>query len=324
MTTTHEQTMQAAAIDAFGGGPDAITPHVLPVPRPAPDEILIRVRSAGVGVWDTFEAEGGFEKMMGTKASFPYVLGSDGAGTVVAVGDNVTGFKKGDHVYAMSLASGGGFYAQYAAVKAKDAAPIPGGLTVEQAGVFPVDAITALCGLDDTLGLKQGESVMIFGASGGIGHLAVQLAKRMGARVFAVASGADGVALCKQLGADACVDGHKGDVLAAARAFAPGGIDAALLTAGGKETDRSLQALRDGARVAYPNGVEPEPEPPSGVRARSYDGTPSPAALQKLNKLVEQGPPFHVHVAKTFPLDEAAEAHRTLGEHYLGKLALRP
>src|SRR4051812_43882176 len=133
MTMTHEHTMQAAAIDAFGGGPEAITPHVLPVPQPAPDEILIRVRSAGVGVWDTFEADGGFAKMMGTKASFPYVLGSDGAGTVVSVGDRVSGFKKGDHVYAMSLASGGGFYAQYAAVKARDASVVPAGLTVEQA-----------------------------------------------------------------------------------------------------------------------------------------------------------------------------------------------
>jgi NADPH:quinone reductase-like Zn-dependent oxidoreductase len=86
---------------------------------------------------------------------------------------------------------------------------------------MPVDAMTALRGLDDTLALKPEESVMIFGASGGIGHLAVQLAKRMGARVFAVASGSDGVALVTRLGADAVVDGHKDDIVAAARQFAP-------------------------------------------------------------------------------------------------------
>src|SRR4051812_6179490 len=114
MTQGHTM-MQAAAIDIFGGGPESITLHSLPVPEPGPDEILIRVRSAGVGVWDPFEAEGGFAKMMKTKATFPYVLGTDGAGTVVAVGEHVKGFKKGDHVYGMSLAGPkGGFYAQYA------------------------------------------------------------------------------------------------------------------------------------------------------------------------------------------------------------------
>jgi NADPH:quinone reductase-like Zn-dependent oxidoreductase len=251
------------------------------------------------------------------------VLGSDGAGTVVAVGANVKGFKKGDHVYAMSLASGGGFYAQYAVVKARDASLIPAGLSVEQAGAFPIDALTALRGLD-ALGLKSGESVLIFGASGGIGHLAVQLAKRMGARVFAVASGADGMALCRHLGADAVVDGHTDDVSAAARQFAPNGLDAALITAGGKEADTALQAVRDGGRAAYPNGVEPEPKARPGIRVQNYDGTPSPDAIERLNKLVEHGPPFQVHVARTFPLDQAAAAHRALGEHYLGKLALRP
>ena len=134
--------------------------------------------------------------MMNVEPKFPYVLGSDGAGKVAAVGSEVKRFKEGDRVYALALMNPkGGFYAEYIAVKADNAAAIPGKLTTEQAGVMPVDAITALAGLDDTLQLKRGESVMIFGASGGIGHLAVQLAKRMGARVFAVASGSDGVEL---------------------------------------------------------------------------------------------------------------------------------
>jgi NADPH2:quinone reductase len=188
--------------------------------------------------------------------------------------------------------------------------------------------MTALRGLDDTLGLKPGETVMIFGASGGIGHLAVQLAKRMGTRVFAVASGADGVALVKRLGADAVVDGHKDDVAAAARAFAPDGLDAALLTAGGEAAERALAALRDGGRVAFPNGVEPAPKARPGVHVQSYDGMPDPQAIEMLNRLIEaqvEGlPSFEVHVARTFPLNQAAEAHRALEKHYLGKLALRP
>ena len=321
MTQQPQSTMQAAAIDKFGG---PITPHTLPIPQVGDDEILIRVESAGVGVWDTFEREGGFAKLYGKKANFPYVLGSDGAGTVVDVGQDVSGFNKGDHVYAMALMNPkGGFYAEYVAVKADDASPIPGKLTVEQAGVLPVDAMTALRGLDDTLELKADETVLIFGASGGIGHLAVQLAKRMGARVFAVASGDDGKALAQRLGADAVVDGSKDDIPAAARRFAPDGIDAALLTAGGKAADVALQALAERGRVAYPHGVEPEPKARPGITVKSYDGMPSPEAIEKLNRLIEQGP-FEVHVARTFPFDQAAEAHRALDEHFLGKIALRP
>jgi NADPH:quinone reductase-like Zn-dependent oxidoreductase len=316
--------MQAAAVDAFPAGPESLKSQTLPLPQAGPDEVLIRVESAGVGVWDPFELEGGFAKMMGITPRFPYVPGADGAGTVAAVGSNVGDIKAGDRVYAISLANPkGGFYAQYAAVNAKDVSHIPGGLSIEQAGAFPVDAITALCGLDDTLKLQSGESILIFGASGGIGHLAVQLAKRMGARVFAVASGDDGVRFVKSLGADAVVDGHKEDVESAARAFAPNGIDTALITAGGEAANKALRTIRDGGRVAYPNGVEPAPQARSGVRVQSYDGEPSPQRIRKLNALVEKQP-FQVHIARTFPLDQAADALRTLDEHYLGKLALRP
>jgi NADPH:quinone reductase-like Zn-dependent oxidoreductase len=313
--------MQAAAIDRFGG---EITPHRVPVPELAADEVLIRVESAGVGVWDPFEREGGFAKWLGGKPSFPYTLGSDGAGTVAEVGEKVKRFKKGDQVYAMALANPkGGFYAEYVAVKEDHASPVPGKLTIEQAGVMPVDAVTALMGLDDTLGLQAGESVMIFGASGGIGHMAVQLAKRMGARVFAVASGEDGVELVRRLGADAMVDGRKDDVIEAARKFAPNGIDAALATAGGEATNKALSTVRDGGRIAYPTGVEPAPEAQPWLTVSRYDGIPTSETIERLNRLIESGP-FEVHVARTFRLEQASEAQGALNQHYLGKLGLRP
>src|SRR6266404_2429010 len=316
-------TMRAAALDRFGGV-ETIQMKTLPIPEPGPDEVLLRVESAGVGVWDPYEREGEFAKMFGTKPRFPYVLGSDGAGTVAAVGEQVRNFKEGDRAYALGLANPkGGFYAEYAVVKADNVSPIPKKLTVDQAGAMPSDALTALRGLDEILGLKRGESLLVFGAGGGIGHLAVQLAKRMGARVLAVASGEDGVALAKRLGADAVVNGRKDDVAAAARAFAPAGLDAALVTAGGETTDRALAALRAGGRVAYPHGVAPEPKVRPGVRISTYDVSIDRGAIAKLNRLIEAGP-FEVHVARTFPLDQAAGAHRALAEHYLGKLALRP
>ena len=251
MTETIQKTMRAAAINRFGGI-EEIKLQMLPVPEIEPDEVLIRIESAGVGVWDAFEREGGFAKMFGVEPKFPYVLGSDGAGTVSAVGEQANRFKEGDRVYAAALINPkGGFYAQYIAVKSANVSHIPGKLTIEEAGVMPSDAMTALRGLDDMLSLKEGETLMIFGASGGIGHLAVQLAKRMGVRVFAVASGDDGVALAKRLGAEFAINGRKDDVVAAAREFASGGLDAALVTAGGEAADRALKAVRDGGRAAH-------------------------------------------------------------------------
>jgi NADPH:quinone reductase-like Zn-dependent oxidoreductase len=202
-------------------------------------------------------------------------LGADGAGTVESVGKEVHGLKKGDRVYGINLMNPkGGFYAQYATLKAEHAATVPKKLSIQQAGVMAVDAVTALQGLDDTLNLKSGETVMIFGASGGIGHMAIQLAKRMGAKVLAGASGEDGVQLTKKLGADAAVNGHKDDILAAARAFAPQGMDAALVTAGGPEVDHALAALGEGGRVAFPNGVEPVPKAPKNVKHKATTDNP--------------------------------------------------
>lgn len=317
-----EKTMRAVALDRFGG-PETLKVQTLPVPEPGADEILIHVEAAGVGAWDPYEREGGFAELLGRAPKFPYVLGTDGAGTVAAVGENVEEFKEGDRVYASELGNPkGGFYAEYAVVKAENAAIIPGGLTTEQASVLASDALTALTGLDDVLDLQPDESVMIFGASGGIGHLAVQLAKRMGARVFAVASGDDGVKLVKQLGADAAVDGRSENVLQVAHEFAPDGIDTALVTAGGDATNQALAAIRNGGRVAYPNGVMPIPEPPDGVSLEAYDGQGGRERLDELNRLIESGP-FEVRVHRTFPLEQAAEAQAALEEHHLGKIALK-
>jgi len=321
MENKSHQTMRAVAIDEFGGI-EKIKPRTLPVPEVASDEILVRVDTAGVGVWDPFEREGGFAKEFGVQAKFPYVLGTDGAGTIEAVGDGVRNLKPGDRVYGINMMSPkGGFYAEFTAIKASNAARIPRALTTRQAGVLAVDGVTALNGLDKMLGLKAGESIVILGASGGVGHLAVQLAKRMKARVLAVASGEDGVEFVKKLGADRVIDGHREDILKTAHEFARNGLDAALLTAGGKAAAQAVAALREGGRAAYPNGVEDAPHSGDGVTVMSYNGEPNPRTFAKLNELIEGGP-FEVHIARTFKLEEAVEAQQALDGHYLGKLAL--
>ena len=321
MRNKSNQTMRAVVIDEFGGI-EKMKARELPVPEVASDEILVRVDTAGVGVWDPFEREGGFAKEFGMQVNFPHVLGSDGAGTVEEVGDDVHNLKRGDRVYGINfLNPKRGFYAQYAVIKANNAAMIPPSLSTRDAGVLAVDGVTALDGLDKTLQLQAGESVLILGASGGIGHLAVQLAKRMKARVLAVVSGRDGVEFVKRLGADKVIDGRREDILKAAHEFVPKGLDAALLTAGGKAAEQAIAALRESGRAAYPNGVEDAPQARGGVKVASYNGEPDPQTFAKLNELIDGGP-FEVHIARTFELEDAAEAQQALSKHHLGKLAL--
>lgn len=322
---TLPRTMKAVVMDRFGGV-DALVVRTMPVPKPGPAEVLVRLEATGIGAWERGEREGHYAAYLGG-STFPYVLGWEGAGTVVAIGDDVRRCRLGDRVYATTFpkqgGSGGGFYAQYAAVAAEYVAPIPDGLTPEQAAAMGWDAFTALAGVDHVLGVRSGESLLVFGASGGVGHLAVQLAKRLGARVLAVASGDDGVMLAKRLGADAVVDGRRDDVLAAARAFAPAGVDAALLTAGGPMADRALAAVREAGRGAYPKGVTPTPNAPPGLRVTPYDAIRGLDAATKLARLIAAGP-FDVHVAGAFELERIAEAHRRLETHFVGKLVLRP
>jgi len=309
-------TMKAAAIDRFGG-PEVIHTRSLPVPTPEANQVLIRLGTAGIGVWDPYAREG--EIPTGARR-FPRVIGNDGAGMVVATGEHVTRFRVGEPVYAYSME--GGFYAEYVAVDEDNVAPIPPGLDPDEAGALGADGVTALRGLDDELELRAGQTLMIFGASGGIGHIAVQLAKRIGAKVLAIASGADGVELVLRLGADAAIDGHRDDPAEAARAFAPNGLDAALVLVSGKGLPAALRAVRPGGRVAYPNGVEPEPRVPDGIESHAYDGTPGPDAFVRLNRLIGAGR-FHVELGRVYRLEDAADAHREIDKHHLGKLAFR-
>ena len=323
--------MRAVVIDHFGG-PDVLSVRTIPAPKPAPDQILIEVESAGVGIWDAAEREGTLAKAFGLQPKFPWVLGSEGAGKVVEVGTEVEGFRVGDLAYGGTWRTNQkmGFYAEYAAVNSSDAWTTPSTVTTKQAGALLIDGGTALSGLD-ALALKQDEKLMVFGASGGLGHLAVQLGKRLGARVFAVASGEDGVALSLRLGAEAAVDGRHGNVVASAREFAPGGFDAAMITIRGqvpeaiKATEDALTTMSEGGRVAYPwtDNMMPPPKAPSTVRLSGYMGKTDRASLTRLNKLIEAGA-FEVHLGRTFELDQAADAFQALSSHHLGRLALLP
>lgn len=313
-------TMHAAAIDEFGG-PDVLTLHTLPVPLIEKDEVLIQVHTAGVGVWDADMREGW---MPSGKVTFPLVLGSDGSGRVAAMGSHNRRFKVGEEVYGFSFDNPkGGFYAEYVAVPEERVAPIPRPLSLEQAGAAATSGLTALQGIDDALEVKRGETIVIHGASGAVGTIAVQFAKLREARVFATASGEDGMELVRRLGADAAAEGHRGDLAAAIRAFAPGGVDGVLVFAGGDALESCMDAVRPGGRVAYPHGVDPEPKKRPGIRFVAYDAAVGVREFDALNMAVE-AVKLQVPIAARFPLAQASKAHERLAKgHVLGKIVLQ-
>ena len=313
--------MRATVIDSFGG-PEQLHERRLPLSSPGRGEVLIRLQTAGVGSWDPFEREGGYAEMLGMSPSFPYVLGSEGAGTIAAVGDGVASRAVGDRVFAASfLNPSGGFYAEYVCVDADLVAPVPAGMSTAEAAVMGGVGMTALRGLQDALDVRSGESLLVHGASGAMGHLAVQLAKRLGARVLAVASGEDGVALATRAGADLTIDGRAEQVADHARRFSADGLDAALLTAGGPQADAAVATLRQGGRAAYPTGVQPDPGSTPGVEPRAFNGEPDAELLGRFMALIGDRP-LVVHIAREFTLGEVATAHHALREHHLGKLAI--
>jgi NADPH:quinone reductase-like Zn-dependent oxidoreductase len=182
--------------------------------------------------------------------------------------------------------------------------------------------LTALQGIDDALRLKRGEIVIIHGATGGVGSLAVQFAKLRGARVLATASGADGLKLARRLSADEAVDGRHDDIAAATHRVAPEGVDALLATAGGEALERAIATVPQGGRVAYPNGVEPEPNQRSGIELISYDAVSGVPEFERLGEAIEQSKRV-VPVAAEYPLAEAKAHERLAAGHVLGKIVLR-
>ena len=305
--------MRAATIDGRG----AVSIREVPEPRVGRREVRIAVDFSGVGSWDPAMRPEGTEKYV--------VPGTDGTGVVSEVGSRIRRLRKGDRVYSYSYQNRkGGFHAQEVVVDAKKVARVPRGLDRKMAGALGTNGLTALQGVDDALRVRKGENVIVHGASGGVGTLALQFAKWRGARVLATASGRDGVALARRLGADAAVDGKREDLRAAARRFAPDGVDAVLAFAGGKSLAVCLDALKKrGGRLAYPNGVEPVPRKRRGVKTTAYDGITGVAEFERLNRAVTAAK-IEVPIAKTYPISRAGAAYKFVTKgHVLGKVALR-
>jgi NADPH:quinone reductase-like Zn-dependent oxidoreductase len=312
--------MNAAALDRFGP-PSVLTLHELPVPSPGPREVLIAIDTAGVGTWDASIRDGSWRTP--GRPRFPLVPGTDGAGTIVATGSRVTRLRVGDRVYAYEFGNRqGGFYAEFVVAGADHVGRVPGALSLRDAGAAATIGLTALQGIR-RLRLRPRDTVLIFGASGAVGTMAVQFAAQQRVRVLATASGKAAARLVRNLGADAVIDARRDAAIDRLRELSGEGIDAVFALAGGTELERCLDFVRTGGRVVHPNGIEPVPRRRRTFQIQTFDAEASPTEFASLNRHLSRSG-IRVPIAATYPLARAADAHRRLDRGRIaGRIVLR-
>ncbi|MGI8572305.1 MAG: NADP-dependent oxidoreductase [Solirubrobacteraceae bacterium] len=290
------------------GGPEVLSLEEIERPEPAGEEVLIKVHGASVNPVD-WKRRRGF-----VPTQLPAVLGQDVSGTVET--SHAHDFAAGDDVFGVP-ASGG--YAELATAPASTIAIKPPGVSHEQAAAIPVAGLTAWQALFDHGGLERGQTVLIAGAAGGVGHFAVQFAKRAGARVIGTGSSRNRDFVLG-LGADEYIDYTEQDVSTAAS-----GVDVALDTVGGEVTQSLLPTLREGGVLLVIAAAPPEDAARErGARAGLVVMSPSSDQLARIAELVAAGE-VHVEIAEVLPLSEARHAHE-LSEagHTRGKIILEP
>lgn len=301
------------------GGPEVLKVAEAPRPEPIPTEVLIKVHAAGVNPvdWKT-RMRGAF---LGDP---PFVLGWDVAGVVEDTGYGVTRFSPGDEVFGMPwFPRQAGGYGEYVTAPSRQLARKPAALSQIEAAGLPLAGLTAHQALIDLAHLKAGQRLLVTAAAGGVGHLAVQIAKAVGAEVVGTASAAKHDFLLL-LGADHTIDYGSEDVPAAVLATGP--VDVALDLVGGDNPKAILPAVKPGGLlIAATGGISPELAAAAAERTVRTSGIlvePDYAGLEALASLAEQGK-LRVHVEHAFPLEQAGEAHR-LSEtgHVTGKLVL--
>jgi NADPH:quinone reductase-like Zn-dependent oxidoreductase len=307
-------TMRAVSIAKFGG-PEVLRVESVARPVASPGELLVRVHAASVNPVDALARAGEAEGITG--AAVPYVPGFDISGVVVAIGPGVKSFRRGDAVFAMLDLRRGGGYAEYAVVKESEAARKPRRLSHIQAAAVPLTALTAWQALFDTADLKRGQTVLIHGGAGGVGSMAIQLAKWKGAHVIATASASNHDYL-RTLGADVVIDyrAQKFDEVAS-------DIDVVLDPIGGDTQKRSLAILRPGGILVSLVGLGPSARSATNLRAESILVKASGKQLAQIAEVINAGR-LTPTVSHTFALDRASDAHiQSETGHTRGKIVLK-
>ncbi|MHA7209947.1 NADP-dependent oxidoreductase [Arthrobacter sp. MDT1-65] len=315
MTAT---TMKTIAIERYGG-PEVLAIMDLPAPRMAPNQVVIRVAAAGLNPADTALRAGQFRFFI--RHPFPLVLGSDLAGTVEQVGEKVTRFSVGDRVHGLLPLLETGAYAQFAAIDEDSLSLVPDALTLTQAAAIPLAALSAYQALFERAKIKAGDTVLITGASGGVGTFAVQLAHVAGAHVVTLTSARNQETM-RTLGADVCLDYGQADALKSI-----GQVNAILDCA---RTLRPAHAhrllVREGTYVSVVPLANPVRILRAALRGRRFRWLkvrPDGHALQHIDQWISDRrvAPVIEHV---YSPQEIADAHRRIDSHRVrGKLVLQ-
>lgn len=301
------------------GGPEVLRMEEAPAPEPIPTEVQVRVHAAGVNPVDLKTRAG--QGMAGVLGEPPFTVGWDVAGTVSAVGRGVTRFGVGDEVMGMPwFPREAAAYAEYVTAPSRHFVGKPHTLSFEEAAALPLAGLTAWQIVVDTIKLQEGDDVLVHGAAGGVGHLAVQIARARGATVFATARSEQAEWL-RGLGAAEVIDYRR-------ERFEERVVDLdAVIDFPGAYGERSLDVLRPGGiLVSVPSGVPEGLHAAAKERRRRSTGflvEPDPVGLEGLVGLVERGK-LDVHVDAVVDLERAADAHRRAEDHHGGgKIVLR-
>ena len=308
------QTMKAVRIHTFGG-PDVLSYEDVPCPKPDDDQVLIQVHAAALNPVDWKVREG-----YGEAGSLPYILGWDVSGVVMQIGSNVTQHEVGDEVYGMvNFPEEGGAYAEYVVTFPSHIAPKPKSLNHIEASAVPLVGLTIWQSLIKVVDLQQGQRVLIHAAAGGVGHLAVQIAKWKGAEVWGTASERNR-AFLESLGID-----HTIDYTSVPFEEAVDNLDVVYDTMGGDIQRRSFPLLKPGGFLMSIQNTDTdlERDTPPNIRSQWRLVNTSSEDLIQLTELIDGG---HIkpHVSEVFPLTQTAAAHRSLEiGHTRGKIVLQ-
>jgi NADPH:quinone reductase-like Zn-dependent oxidoreductase len=305
--------MRAIVIHAYGG-PEVMKLEQTARPEPAEDEVLIRVIAASINPVDVAIRKGYLAKLVG---NFPFILGMDAAGIVEKVGNKVTKYKAGDPVFAFFTLKGEGGYGEFVTAKEDELARKPTTVSFAQAAGAGAAGATAWEALVDTADLRAGQTVLIHGGSGGVGHLAIQIAKARGAKVFATASTANHEFL-RQMGADVTIDYTRTKFEDVAK-----DVDVVLDTVGRDTLERSYSVMKKGGIIV---SIVDEPKPEAleahGIRGVTLRCTPKAGVLEELSKLMEAKKLMPV-ISQTFPMTQVVQAQDQIATgHTRGKIVL--
>jgi NADPH:quinone reductase-like Zn-dependent oxidoreductase len=292
--------MKAARLHEYGGE-DTVKVEDAPKPSAGRDEVLVAVHAAGVNPFDVKVREGMARQM--AELDFPATLGGDLAGVVAEIGEDVEGFNVGQAVYGQASAlSGQGSFAEFAPVKAAQLAPKPESVDFVTAAALPLVTVSAYQALVDHMKLQEGQKILIHGGAGGIGSIAIQLAKHLGAYV-ATTVASDQAAFAKELGADETIDYKTQDFSELLKDY-----DAVFDTVGGETNLKSYKVLKPGGVLVSMVEQPDETLAREGQVQYTHQFTRvTPDRLKAVAELVDQGAIKPV-IDQTFPLDQAARA----------------